>query len=73
MPLVRPLGSVQAMKAPCEVPTGDDVDLESRTNFLESLNTIAVLDSRNVDELKKVRKRKMKKLAEEIPHIVELV
>lgn len=49
----------------CESPAGNDVDLESRTNFLESLDTRTVSNlPDNMDELKQARKRKMKKVAE---------
>lgn len=47
---------------PSETLAGDVVDLESNTNFLESLDTMIVSDSRGgVDELRQARKRKLKK------------
>lgn len=56
---------------PCEGPAGSDVDLESRTNLLESPDTTIVANlPDNVDELKqKKKKRKMKKVTEKTsPH-----
>lgn len=46
---------------PSEAPAGDDLDLESHTDFLECLDTAIVSEQPdNVEELKHVRKRKMK-------------
>lgn len=46
-------------------PTGDDVDHESHTEFMESSNTNLVSDLPDtIDELKQVKKRKTKKVIE---------
>lgn len=45
-----------------EASVADDVDLESRTDFLESLNTTTISDPLDcVEELKRATEKKIKK------------
>lgn len=51
-----------------EAPIANDVDLESRTDFLESLDTTIVSDPTDgVEELKQARKRQKKKAPGKTP------
>lgn len=52
---------------PSKGPTPDDLDQDTRLEFMESINTTVLFDAADVEELKNIRNKKIKRSNEKLP------